>query len=81
MLALGDGVCALVIGVLLYFYTRRSHVELSTLSLICRTGEAVFNGVFALGIAALVSIATFSTPASLRSSARCAGSRRRCSGY
>jgi hypothetical protein len=64
VLALGNCVCALVLGTLLYFYTRGSHPELSTLVLVCRTGEAVLFGVFALGIAAVVFIATASTPAS-----------------
>jgi Domain of unknown function (DUF4386) len=64
VLALANCVCALVMGVVLYFYTRSSHVELSTLVLICRTGEAVLNGAFALGIIALVFIATSPTQAS-----------------
>lgn len=51
-------------GVLLYFYTRRGHAELSTLVLICRTSEAVLFGAYALGIIALVFIATGSTEAS-----------------
>ena len=63
VLALGNCVCALVLAVLLYFYTRRSHPELSTLVLICRTGEAVLFGAFALGIIALVFIAEASTEA------------------
>jgi hypothetical protein len=64
VLALGNCVCALVLAVLLYFYTRRSHPELSTLVLICRTGEAVLFGAFTLGIIALVFIAEASTQAS-----------------
>lgn len=64
VLALGNCVCALVMAVLLYFYTRGSHPELSTLILVSRTGEAVLFGVFALGMIALVYIATNSTPAS-----------------
>ncbi len=70
VLALANSVCALVMGVLLYFYTRRSHAELSTLTLICRTGEAVLFGVFALGLIALVFIAESSTQASRDTDAR-----------
>jgi hypothetical protein len=64
VLALANCVCALVLGVLLYFYTRRGHAELATFVLICRTGEAVLNGVYALGMISLVFIATASTQAS-----------------
>lgn len=64
VLALANCVCALVMAALLYFYTRSSHPELATLVLICRTGEAVLFGVFALGIIAVVFIATSSTQAS-----------------
>ncbi|HVS16514.1 MAG TPA: DUF4386 domain-containing protein [Thermoanaerobaculia bacterium] len=64
VLALASCVCALVLGVSLYFYTRSSHAELSIFVLICRTAEAVLNGVYALGIIALVFIATASTQAS-----------------
>lgn len=64
VLALASCLCALVMGASLYFYTRSSHVELSTFVLICRTGEAVLFGVFALGIIAVVFIATASTQAS-----------------
>lgn len=63
VLALTNSVLALVIGVLLYFYTRSSHAELSTLVLLSRVGEAMFFGAYALGMAALVFIATRSTPA------------------
>ncbi|MDQ3696424.1 MAG: DUF4386 domain-containing protein [Gemmatimonadota bacterium] len=63
VLALTKCVFALVIGVLLYFYTRSSYAELSTLVLLGRAGEAMFFGVYALGMAALVFIATRSTPA------------------
>jgi hypothetical protein len=63
VLALGNCVCALVLAVLLYVYTRRGHAELSTFVLVCRTGEAVLFGAFALGIIALVFIAEASTQA------------------
>jgi hypothetical protein len=64
VLAMANCVCALVMAVLLYFYTRGSHAELSMLVLVSRTAEAVLFGVYALGIIALVFIATASTPAS-----------------
>jgi len=64
VLALANCVCALVMGASLYFYTRSSHAELSTFVLICRTGEAVLFGVYALGIIAVVFMATSSTQAS-----------------
>jgi hypothetical protein len=64
VLALANCACALVMAVSLYFYTRTSHAELSTLVLVSRTGEAVLFGAFALSIIALVSIATSSTQAS-----------------
>jgi hypothetical protein len=64
VLALANCVCALVMGVSLYFYTRRSHPELSTFVLVCRTGEAVLFGMYALGIIAVVFIASASTQAS-----------------
>lgn len=64
VVALANCVCALVLGALLYAYTRGSHPVLSTLVLICRAGEAVLFGVYALGIIALVFIATSSTAAS-----------------
>jgi hypothetical protein len=64
VLALTSCVFALVLGVLLYSYTRGSHPELSTLVLACRTAEAVLFGVYALGIVAAVFVATSSTPAS-----------------
>lgn len=70
VLALANCVFALLMGVLLYFYTRRSHPELSTLVLICRTGEAVLFGAYALGIIALVFIATGATEASRDTDAR-----------
>jgi hypothetical protein len=54
VLALGHCVGALVLGVTLYVFTRRSQLELSTLLLACRTGEAVLFGVYALGIVAAV---------------------------
>jgi hypothetical protein len=63
VLALADCVCALVLAVLLCFYTRRGHPELSTLVLAGRAGEAVFFGAYALGIIALVFIAEASTQA------------------
>ena len=64
VLALANCVCALVMGASLYFYTRSSHAELSTFILICRTGEAVLFGVYALGIIAVGFMATSSTQAS-----------------
>jgi len=70
VLAMGNCVCALVLAVLLYAYTRRSRPELSMLVLISRTGEAVLFGVFAIGIISLVFIATNATPASREMDAR-----------
>lgn len=64
VLALANCVFAVVLGTLLYFYTRGSHPVLSTLLVACRTGEAVLFGAYALGIIALVFIATSPTPAS-----------------
>lgn len=64
VLALGNCVCALVLAVSLYFYTRGSHPELSTFVLVCRSAEAALFGVYALGIIALVFLATGSTPSS-----------------
>lgn len=64
VLALANCVCALVLGALLYAYTRGSHPVLSTLLLMCRTGEAAFFGAYALGIIALVSVATSPSAAS-----------------
>ena len=63
VLALANCVFALVLGVLLYFYTSRGHAELSALVLAGRTGEAVLFGAYALGIIALVFIAEASTQA------------------
>jgi hypothetical protein len=61
VLALANCVCALVMGTSLYLYTRRGHVELATFGLVCRAGEAVLNGVYALGVIAPVFIAASST--------------------
>jgi hypothetical protein len=64
VLTLANALCALIVGVAMYFYTRDGGVELATLGLIGRTAEAALYGVFALCHVALVSIATSSTEAS-----------------
>lgn len=70
VLTLANALCALILAVAMYFYTRDGGVELATFGLIGRTVETALYGVFALCHVALVSIATSSTDASTAIDAR-----------
>ena len=70
VLTMVNALCALILAVALYFYTRSAGAEASTLGLIGRTAEAALYGVFALSLITLASIATSSTDASRAIDAR-----------
>src|SRR5688572_25825335 len=65
VLTLANALCALILAVTMYFYTREGGIELATLGLIGRTVETALYGGFAGCLVALVSIATSSTDASI----------------
>ena len=65
VLTLANALCALILAVAMYFYTRDGGSELATLGLIGRTVETALYAGFAICLVALISIATSSTDASV----------------